>query len=237
MLAGLALVFASPAIWASLANSPATAAEACPLVGRVDLLVEQVDRPVHHVYDRSAAQLTAMPGRGHGPEGTLKSVVLGLSTVRFGFISEIGAVFTLGPNATVCGRVSLLKASFGYQERTVLVARELPHGSCIHGEVLAHEMRHVAADDAMLNEFMPVIRQRLEALVGRIGPVVSRSQNHAMTVMRGQIDRELEALNREFTRERDRRQMQIDTLEEYRRVSTACEGEVGKYIKGRNAKM
>lgn len=234
-----ALLWAGLLVWGlAAASGPAAAAvDACPASGKVDLLVETLDTPVKHLYDRNTGQLTAMPGRGHGPQGTLKSAVLGLSSVRFGFISEIGAVFSLGPNATVCGRITLLKVAFGYQERTVLVARELPRGSCIHNEVLAHEMKHVAVDDAMLAEYVAVVRQRLEGLTARLGPVVSRSQNHAMTVMRGQVDRELESLNRDFSRERDRRQMLIDTLEEYRRVSDACDGEAVKYLKGRNARM
>lgn len=222
------------ALWALLAVRPAAAAaDACPPPARAQLLVETLNSPVRQVYDRNTSQLTAMPGRGHGPQGTQKSAVLGLSTVRYGFISEIGAMFSLGPNATVCGRMSLLKISFGYQERMVLVARELPRQSCIHGEVLAHEMKHVAVDDALLAEYADIIRRRMESFVAGLGPTVTRSQNHAMTVMRGQLDRELAALHRDFTRERDRRQMQIDTLEEYRRVSESCNGEVQKYLKGR----
>lgn len=227
------LIWAGFLFWALAAAKPAAAVEACPTVGRIDLAVEKLDPPVRHVYDRTTGQLAAMPGRGHGPQGALKSAVLGLSSVRFGFVSEIGAIFTLGPNATVCGRMNLLKVSFGYQERTVLVARELPRDTCIHGEVLAHEMKHVKVDDELLAEYVEVVRRRLEAFVGRQGPTVSRSQNHAMTVMRGQVDRELAALNRDFTRERDRRQMQIDTLQEYRRVTDSCNGEALKYLKGR----
>lgn len=232
-----ALALAGLVFWAAPPETAAAAVDACPTVERVDLLVETLNPPVKHVYNRGTGQLTAMPGRGHGPQGTLKSAVLGLSTVRFGFISEIGAYFTLGPNATVCGRVNMLKVSFGYQERTVLVAKELPRDSCIHGEVLAHEMRHVAVDDALLTEYVDIVRRRLETFVVKLGPVVSRSQNHAMTVMRGQVDRELEALNREFSRERDRRQMQIDTLQEYRRVSDSCGGEAARFLKGRNPRM
>lgn len=231
------LLWAGFVFWALAATTPAAAADPCPTVDKIDLVVETLNPPVRHIFDRTAAQLTAMPGRGHGPQGTLKSAVLGLSTVRFGFISEIGAFFSLGPNATVCGRVNMLKISFGYQERMVLVARELPKDSCIHGEVLAHEMKHVAVDDALLAEYADTVRKRLEGFVAGLGPTVSRSQNHAMTVMRGQVDRELESLNREFSRERDRRQMQIDTLEEYRRVSDSCGGEAVRYLKGRSARM
>ncbi|MBV5331107.1 hypothetical protein JZU69_01555, partial [bacterium] len=79
--------FSNPVhLWAGLAfltllvGRPAMAAEPCPTVARVELAVEALNEPVRYVYDKSTNQLTAMPGRGHGPQGTLKSAVLGLSS-------------------------------------------------------------------------------------------------------------------------------------------------------------
>lgn len=223
------LVFAGP-----VAAQPRSG---CPAADRVDLAIETLDSDVKYVFNRSVYELSDMPGRSHVPPGLTHAPVLGLSTVRLGIDSEMAAIFSLGANATVCGRLSMLQVRVGYQERTVLVAKELPKGSCIHNEVLTHERKHVAVDDAMLKTFTSLVRPRIEALIARIGPVVARSQSHAMNVLRGQVDRELDALSREMNRERDRRQAEVDTLEEYQRVTDSCNREVRKYLKGDKARM
>lgn len=234
----LAIPFAAsfPAVAATGRAGGGTVSE-CPVVERVELVIDPVRSPVRRTYDKTSRSLTAMPGRGHAPPGIAKGPVLGLSTVRSGYWSEVGAIFTLAPRARVCGRLSSLRVRFGYEDRTVFVARELPRGTCIHQEVLDHELRHVAVDDTLLEEYLGKLRPRLEALIARVGPVYAQSQNRAMNVIRGAVDRELEAISRDFARDRDRLQGTIDTAEEYRRVTDSCGGELRKYMKGAAARM
>lgn len=237
VIAGALLLAAVPFVGAATSASATTVGAECPVVERVELIIDPQRSPVRRAYDRTSRTLTAMPGRGHAPPGIAKGAVLGLSTVRSGYWSEVGAIFSLAPRARVCGRLSSLRVRFGYEDRTVYVASELPRGSCIHKEVLDHELRHVAVDDTLLEEFLGKLRPRLEAMIARIGPVYAASQNRAMSVIRGAVDRELEAITRDFSRERDRLQATIDTAEEYRRVTNSCDGELFRYLKGGAARM
>ena len=136
------------------------------------------------------------------------------------------------PGGDVCGAPTTLSVTFGFQERRLYVARELPRESCIHGEVLKHEMKHIAVDEALLKEFIPHIQRRLDAVVERIGAVRRRTQKQAMAAIRQPIDAALKQAMQDFTRERDRRQKQVDSAEEYTRVSRSCGGELARYLPG-----
>ncbi len=228
VLTALALL-ALPVLVRPAAAQPAD----CP---RFDRPVLQVDTQVVALkrdFGKSVSQLQAMPGRSTGPAGAERGKVLGLAHATFGERWQIGAHYSPRPGGTVCAALSRLTVVFGFQERVIYVARELPAGSCIQREVLNHEMKHVAADDALLREFMPGFRRRLEAVVARQGTVRARGHDQAMAQLRRPIDAAVRDLMREFSREREKRQARIDTLEEYRRVSKSCNGELAKYVTGK----
>lgn len=205
----------------------------CPRFDRPSLQVDAQAVPLKRDFDKTLAQLQAMPGRSSGPAGAQSGQVLGLAHATFGERWQIGAQYSPQPGGMFCAALSKLTVSFGFQERIVYVARDLPPGSCIQREVLNHEMKHVAVDEALLREFMPTFRRRVEAVVARQGTIRARGQDQAMALLRQPIDTAIRALMQDFSREREKRQMKVDTLEEYRRVSKSCNGELAKYVKGK----
>ncbi|WP_448188222.1 hypothetical protein [Azospirillum sp. sgz301742] len=228
LLTALALL-AVPAL-----TRPAAAQGAgCPRFDRPALQIDTQVMPLKRDFDKTLPQLQAMPGRSAGPVGAQNGQVLGLAHATFGERWQVGANYTPQPGGSVCAALSKLTVNFGFQERIVYVARELPQGSCIQREVLNHEMKHVATDEALLREFMPGFRRRLETVIGRLGTVRARSQEQAMATLRQPIDAAFRELMREFTAEREKRQAKVDTLEEYKRVSKSCDGELAKYVKGK----
>ena len=228
LLTGLALLAV-----AGMARPAAAQTAGCPRFDRPVLQVDTQMVPLKRDFDKSLPQLQAMPGRSSGPHGAEMGQVLGLAHATFGERGQIGARYAPQPGGAVCAALSRLTVSFGFQERVVYVARELPPGSCIQREVLNHEMKHVATDEALLREFMPGFKRRLEAVVARQGTVRARGQEQAMTMLRQPIDAAVRDLMQDFSREREKRQAKVDTIEEYRRVSKSCNGELAKYMKGR----
>jgi hypothetical protein len=217
----------------ALSASPAAAqsgARACPDFGPATVTLEVEMPPLRRDDTKSLAQLAGVPGRRPGPAGSARGHILGLTQARYGERSKIGAVFQPIAGGTICGSVKSLAITFGFQERTVLVARELPDNSCIHREVLEHEMRHVAADEALLRDFAPLLKRRMEAVVARVGAVRARSQEQALAAIRRPLDAEMRALFREFGQKRDQAQRRIDTVTEYDRVARSCGGEVRQYL-------
>lgn len=236
MRRSLARAVALPLLAAGVLWLPATAVAAgmsCPAFDPPKVRVTAQIAPLLRDHTRSIAELAAVPGRTPGPAGRSNGHILGLAHARYGEESQFRAMFRFLPNGTVCGAPATLAVTFGFQDRRLYVARELPRGSCIHAEVLKHEMKHIAVDEALLKEFIPQVRQRMEAVVRRIGPVQRRTQQQAMAAIRQPIDAELKRLMRDFTRERDRRQTQVDTAEEYDRVSRSCGGELARYLPGK----
>lgn len=214
-----------------LAAMPAAAqSNGCGGFPPTKLTLDTVLAPIKRDDGLSIAQLTRLPGRTPGPVSTTDSHVLGLTQARYGEQSQVQALFKSMGDGTYCASASALTISFGFQQRVVHVAGEIPANSCLHGEVLAHEMRHVAVDEALLNEMMPQIRSRLEQVIDGMEPVRSRSQTQAMAAIRRPLESAMRRIMQEFGRERDRRQAKVDTVEEYERVSRVCNGEAREYL-------
>ncbi|WP_448203262.1 hypothetical protein [Azospirillum sp. sgz302134] len=221
-LAGAGMLTASPAA--------AQAGGACPRFGPIEVKVEFQVAQLKRDYGRSLAQLASMPGRAPGPAGASGGHILGLAHARYGEQSQLGALVQPMGDGTYCGGANALTVTFGFQERIIYVARELPQGSCIHREVLNHEMKHIAVDEQLLREFGPTIKHRLEGVLAQTRPVRARSKDQAMNVLRQPVDAALRQMMAEFGKERDRRQAQVDTVAEYERVSRSCDGEINRYI-------
>ncbi|PWC33100.1 hypothetical protein [Azospirillum sp. TSO35-2] len=226
----LAGLFAGVLSGALSAQPAAAQAGVCGEFPAPKLILDTTLAPIQRDDGLTVVQLTRLPGRSAGPVGTASGHVLGLTLARYGEQSQVSALFKTLSDGTYCAAPSAVTIAFGFQQRTVHVAREIPVDSCLHGEVLAHEMRHIAVDEALLREVTPQIRSRLAAVVAGMGPVRSRSQNQAMAAVRRPLEAAMRSIMSEFGRERDRRQAQVDTAEEYERVSRVCNGEARNYL-------
>lgn len=227
MVLGVAgMLSASPA----MAQTGAQQGASCPRFGPAEVNVQFQVAKLQRDYTRPLAQLAAMPGRAPGPAGASHGHIMGLAHAKYGEQSQLGALFQPMGDGTVCGAAKTLNVTFGFQERIVFIARELPQGSCIHGEVLAHEMKHIVVDEQLLREFGPTIRRRLESALSQARPVRARSQEQALNAIRRPIEATMRQMMQEFGRERERRQAKVDTVAEYERVSRSCNGEINRYI-------
>ncbi len=227
-------LFLMMALAAVAVSQPATAqGTGCPGLSRPELVIDTQQVPLRQDFTKPQAQLQTFPGHSTGPRESRGGLVLGLAHATFGERWQISAYYQPQPGGGVCAGLSRLAVSFGFQERVIYVARELPQGTCIQQEVYAHEMKHVAVDEGLLKEFIPVFKRRLEVVVARQGAIRAHSQNQATALLRQPIDAAVKGLMQEFANEREKRQMKVDTIQEYRRVSGSCNGELGKYIKER----
>jgi len=180
---------------------------------------------------RDSRRLTAVPGRGHVPAGAGGRRVLGLSTARLAESSRVDVHLSALSDGSYCATVSGVAATFGFDERRVFVASELPVGSCVFNEVRAHEMRHVRVDDEALLAFLPKVRERLLAETRAIPPARGRDQRSVVETQQQRVRAAMRSLIDEFSRERDRLQAEVDTAREYRRVTASCGGEVARYLR------
>ncbi|WP_051340222.1 hypothetical protein [Azospirillum halopraeferens] len=223
---------AAAACWLAAAAPAVAQADGCPAFERPQVSVSLTNAPLRRDFTRTIQQLARIPGRAPGPAGSGSGHILGLAHAVFQQTYDIAVSYGQLGDGAYCGALASVSVTFGTQERVVYVARELPRGSCIHREVLDHEMQHVAVDDALMEEYLAIIRRRVAAVAAQTGTVRSRSRQQVMTTLRRPIDAEMRTILDEFTRERDRRQAGVDTVDEYERVSRSCGGELGKYVTG-----
>ena len=132
------------------------------------------------------------------------------------------------PNGTVsCMRPSLY-VTLSEPFHKVSIAREFAPGSCIFNEIRTHEYRHVAVHRQSLEWARGVIEQEMKAQIGNTIYYGDPKQ------LQQQVD---EAVNtywlpraQQLHAEVEKEQLEIDTPEEYERLSNVCEGAARQII-------
>ncbi len=102
----------------------------------------------------------------------------------------------------------------------VHLGTELIPGSCLYQAVQQHESKHVARD----REMMPLLEQQLKKIVARKMQIQARGASISATEQKllADLDESLKPILKAFVAERNRRQLEIDTREEYERVQASC---------------
>ncbi|MBU1363574.1 MAG: hypothetical protein KKE51_07090 [Gammaproteobacteria bacterium] len=123
--------------------------------------------------------------------------------------------------------------SFGFSPMTVYVAREFPEGSCAYKEILDHEMRHVEAYRKHIANIEKALTESLTARFatgaiwrGPVGQTAARLRQELDARWAPYVQRQIKLV--------DEAQAKIDTAEEYERVANACDGAVGKVLRGKS---
>ena len=145
---------------------------------------------------------------------------LGQTDVKSLVEMKHGVTYLTNPRDGVSCVVPSLTLNISYVPMVVYVAKELAPGSCLYKEVLAHEMRHVSAYEAQRVWAKPQIE---EFLLGVLAPG---------TMMMGKSDQVTADITRILEKEympwiqklidTEPAHAQIDTKEEYSRLSSVC---------------
>ncbi|MBM3523431.1 MAG: hypothetical protein FJX57_10780 [Alphaproteobacteria bacterium] len=109
--------------------------------------------------------------------------------------------------------------------RLIHMARELKPRSCRYAAVLEHERKHVAVDDAVLAEGVATLRTELPRVLGELRteqPVPLAGLEDIRRRFIDESETRINALWQAISDERTRRQLDIDSPEEYARVDAQC---------------
>lgn len=113
-------------------------------------------------------------------------------------------------------------------EPTIYIASDFPQGSCMHNAVLAHEFKHVEADQRIVNKYTNLIGLALEDAIERqgqvYGPMKIDQMEGIQIQVKNAIQRVVVEMNDELNEERRRDQQAIDNIHEYRAVGERCKG-------------
>jgi hypothetical protein len=134
------------------------------------------------------------------------------------------------PDGTTCVRVEHVDITFGYRNVVVYIAREIPRQSCGFDQVMQHEQKHVLVQKQILNNFIPVVKQRLKDYLAENGAMQNRDYMEAVTWLRDNVQLIAQDVSAELFQENLRLQRDIDTVDEYARVGNSCNGQLHQVL-------
>jgi hypothetical protein len=211
--AGAALL----ALWLGVAG-PAQAAGGCPPADpRLRLSVVDPEPVVGHELGIDALHDES----GQPRSGTLHH--LGLTTSRVEWQSEIETRYR-STAAGVCAVPSRVALILVQTEHLLRIARELPEGSCLYREVLAHERRHVVVNRRTLRVVAERARGAAEAWAVR-AEGRGATLDEAMASLQQGLRRALEPSLAAMRKAREAGHRGIDTVAEYQRLARVCPGD------------
>lgn len=200
----------------------------CAPYAHIDVQVIPVfDEPVFDANTPLAA-LQGLAGQAKAAIPHHESVMLGVTLYEPAIEFQFPVVRTQRPDRQYCTRVRNLVARVGYRNVSVKVAKEFPVGSCAFQHVMIHEKKHIAVNQRLLEDFVPVMRERLEAHLERYGMFVGPDPEFGQKILREKIDAVLNDLAEAMQAENERRQKKVDTPEEYATNQTACGGDINR---------
>jgi hypothetical protein len=182
--------------------------------------IEVVTAPVVYKTDRTRSwrELTAM-----GDDTTPTQRAVGLTTAKLGHKVSLE---TSGVEDQSTGRVCVrpsVRVELSATPMTVYIGREIAGDACRAAAALAHEQKHVAVYREELTHIATDVRATLKAAYGK-RVLYYKSRAEAKRATDAAINAEIGPLLDRMAGQIKARQREIDSPDEYARVSAACGG-------------
>jgi hypothetical protein len=201
-----------------LGFAQAAAAAECPAPDAPEIRVEVAAAPVREDRSLSFLQLSGIPSASRRAGLEAYDGTLALTDAEFGPRAEIDLhTVAAGDGYCTMARSALITLSW---ETVIYVAAQIPPGSCIDRTVREHEAKHVAID----RRLVPIAEQAAEIALravirrGVYGSTVEGSRRNLQDRVRATINEAMSI----FAAVRKRKQLALDTKEEYDKVRQRC---------------
>lgn len=110
----------------------------------------------------------------------------------------------------------------------IVVAKEIYRDKCMKNAVIGHELKHVMVDREIVNKYARSIGEKLmtelKARGFSSGPIDGARMNDVQNKMKRVVDQILDLEYKKLGIERQERQREVDSLDEYERVDALCPG-------------
>lgn len=150
-----------------------------------------------------------------------------VGTTESNIVTTMDAGFQIASNqlsGDACMSVARVNINITYTPQ-VLILRDYRPGSCRYQTTYEHELRHVSTDILAIHDFIPVIRNTVQAVLNQFptqGPYPSQATDAKQKNIQQTLELALQGATDQMTKTRDARQQLVDTHEEYMRLSAAC---------------
>ena len=211
--------------WLFVFHSGSLHSATCEELPKPSITFKRLEEKLSFNHSYSYQSLTNIGFSTNSPGKWILGLTRGNASAGF----SLGAPIIIDPTGRWECLSPQINITFGFSPVTVYVAKEFPEGTCAHKEILEHEMRHAKTYQEHIVQIEKELQQTLTARFSTDTPW--RGPRGQLT---GKINQELEErwlpyIQRTIKRV-DEAQKQIDTEEEYERISNACDGEVKKVI-------
>ena len=110
----------------------------------------------------------------------------------------------------------------------IYIASEYPKGSCMYNAVMEHEKKHIAVDRAIVGKYTGVITRGVRKALAKIGaahgPFTQGQLKFEQEKLQTFVQDTIKQYSAQMSAERQKKQQDVDTLEEYERVQAKCRG-------------
>lgn len=111
---------------------------------------------------------------------------------------------------------------------TIVIAKELYKDKCMRKAILGHELKHVRVDRQIVNKYAKLMGGKLvKALTSRgfsAAPIEAHRIKEVSRKMQRVVEQILMLENQKMNIDRQERQREVDSLEEYNSVDDKCPG-------------
>ena len=207
--------------WAVQAASPLDECAAHPNIP-VNV-TPRFDEPAYdHTRDIPAIQAMAA-GISHGIH---ESLTLGLTRYEPVIGVSIPVKGIKLPSGLICAHADSVDITVGYKDVTVYIAREVADGSCGYVEIMAHEQKHIAVNRQILEAYLPRVQDAIADYVRAHGTFREETEEYAMGQLRQGVQALIAEQMAQLEADNHALQQRVDTPEEYKRITYACNGEL-----------
>ncbi len=196
----------------------------------IDLRLQTLDPLPRYDMQHSAQHLAQLDHDVRGASSNDFPHTLGLTLSVWGGTHQWSGQTRIVPEG-VCVDVVRIEAAFGLKDHAVFLAREIPRGSCVAQDVMVHEDRHVRAHRLLNRSIVQLAREHLQKIAHHGVSVFAPTEEEAQHLINASLDRLTQNFEAMFSQQAQALNAQIDTPQEYRRASLACEGDSQRILK------
>ncbi len=183
------------------------------------------EKPVVYNHSKTSEALKGMASGAYSPyEAGTHTEVGGLTKGKLGFrrTSSIQQTRLGNQHCLWVNEIEITVQS----EPVVYIAKKNAKSKCRYKHVLEHEMKHVQVQRKIIMSYGPIIQSAVQKKVmqiGVIGPKNAREAQKASEQMMKEIEQTVSDVIAKLIKDRDIRQKDVDTKEEYASVGRALE--------------
>jgi hypothetical protein len=203
-------------------------ADTCEPGGDVPININPVFDDPQYDFTQNLAQIQVIASDRRHSIPQYHAITMGITRYEPVLEFRVPVTVRIPPQGPACVRVQHVDVTIGYRDVTVFIASEIPQHTCAFDETMGHEQKHIDVNRKILDEFAPLIEDRFKAYLELNGTQQVANADDARQIINDKLKSIMDEIVGQMEEENIRAQREVDSAEEYARLSKVCEGELTK---------